>query len=122
MKISEQGVMDTGCCKELQQLMSLPELRILQPGVSPLTGREGARTRAEVKYQHHVSPFVCLPCWCPLIRLLHLESQLWRFPNTSALGLSQGSSLSLVSGAFFGEAGVVNSTPGFPSFRNGLIR
>lgn len=55
-----------GWCLELQQLMSLPELRIFQPGVSPLIGREGTRRRAGVKHQCHVLSLF-LPCWCPFM-------------------------------------------------------
>lgn len=43
------------------------------------------------------------------------------FPNMSVFGLSHGSSLPYVSGVFFWEAGVVNSTSGFPGFQDGRM-
>lgn len=43
------------------------------------------------------------------------------FPNMNVFGLSHGSSLPYVSGVFFWEAGVANSTSGFPGFQDGRM-
>lgn len=95
-KSSTQGATDRGDAKNCSGSCCSQSWESLSQGFLFSQEEKGEGGELGWLYQHRLSfPLsVCLPFHVVFIRLFHPGSQLPRFPNTNAFGLSQGSSLS----------------------------